>query len=217
MLFHDECSLSSHVVVDHEFNSIFDVESSPGPSLLSDIPGLSMVISAWLPEDVSTVMSVVVLEAFTSVASDIASSILPVNLTLRVASIVSDNNVSRSVGIGRDGPSSVAKPSDGLGSSVVGEMLASVIWIKVHNSDVLLVTISVLSNTGSETSVDLGSDGKSDTVTSWPFWSIDALSIDVPGLVETVVASPEDDVSSVVIVTSVNIKASNTSISDVSS
>lgn len=218
-LLHGECSLSCHVVDDHELNTISDMESSPGPSFLGDIPVLfSTIWCASKPLSVSTVITTWVTQAITSVRSDIASSILPVDLRFRVTSILSDNNVRGSSIISRDGPISVGNPSNRFGSGIICEMLAIVIWVKVHNSDVLLVMSSVSPNAKCETSsLKLGSDCECDTVTSWPFWSIDAISVDVPGLVETVMASIEDNMSSMVVVISMDIKASYTSISNVSS
>ena len=56
-----------------------------------------------------------------------------------------------------------------------------------------------------------------DSTVQWLFWVVDSLEIVNPTLVGTIVAFPPDDVSVVGIVSTVNIEASSSDISDVSS
>ena len=61
------------------------------------------------------------------------------------------------------------------------------------------------------------SDHEFDSITKWLSWPLEGGLVNVPGLVETVVAVPEDDVSVMSIVSTMNIEAFTSIVSDVSS
>jgi hypothetical protein len=69
----------------------------------------------------------------------------------------------------------------------------------------------------SSASSHLGSDLEVKSASKWVSWEVDVLLVNEPRLVQSVVASPEDNMSVVRDVVAVNIKAVTTTVSQVSS
>jgi len=87
----------------------------------------------------------------------------------------------------------------------------------VLDSNSELVSSNVLSVDEGSLGFHLGSDLESHLVTKWLFWVGESSLVNVPSLVETVVAVPEDNVSVVVVVSTVNVQTFSTVVSNVSS
>lgn len=117
----------------------------------------------------------------------------------------------------RKNKGSVDGRSEGLGSPVEDEPLFSVSWVVVSDSESVLVSSEMLSHVEWSLRFHLGSDLNHDGISDWVsgvFWHV---SIVVPGLVKTVVAVVEDNMSVMCIRVSVNIEALLGEVSDVSS
>jgi len=106
-----------------------------------------------------------------------------------------------------DGVSSVGPGSNGSGSFVEDEPLSVVLWLVVSDSESVLVGSNVLlpvqGSEGAHSRLDL----ESSAVWKWLSWVGVGSLVDIPGLVQTVVAAPHDGVSQVSVDISVDIKA----------
>jgi hypothetical protein len=85
------------------------------------------------------------------------------------------------------------------------------------DSESILVSTNVLVPEEGLTSRHSGSDLESSAIWKWLSWPAHSSLVNVPGLVETIVASVVNDVSVVSVTVSVNIEAVVGSVSDVSS
>ena len=135
----------------------------------------------------------------TSVLSDGSGNVDSESLS----SLVSDDKVSSGPG------------SDGLGSPVEGPPLLVVQWVVGSDSQSELVASDVLMPEEGSSVWHSGLDLELNSVAKWVSWVLSGLGVDVPGLVKSVVAVPEDDVSVVVVVSSVNVKTFLWQVSDV--
>ena len=95
--------------------------------------------------------------------------------------------------------------------------MVAVEGLVVLDSQSVLMSSNVLVDRQGSVVTHLGSDLESDSVVEWLSSPVDVLLIDVPALVETVVAVPEDNMSVVSVGSTVNIEAFATVVSDVSS
>jgi len=137
---------------------------------------------------------------------------------------VSSSNKSSGSSLSGDGVVSSVLDSDGLGSSVEDEPLLPFPWSVVPDGKLVLVVSNMSSEVGIEGSVvaHLGSELEWSSI--WEGWvnvgdnnlEVGGLD-DSPALVGTVVAVPPDDVSHVMVVSTVDIQALATVVSDVSS
>jgi len=95
--------------------------------------------------------------------------------------------------------------------------LLGVLWVVVlsHHEELVLTPVSS-DGDGSVLSVSV-SDHELNVVTQWLSWPFEGGLVNVPSLVETVVAVPEDNVSVVVVVSTVNVQTFSTVVSNVSS
>jgi len=122
-----------------------------------------------------------------------------------------------SVVLDRDSVSSVASWSDGSGSPVEDEPLSQVSWRVVLDSEsVLVVTNMLMPEEGLSTSHSR-SDLEELSGLQWISWEVGSLSVEIPSLVETIVASVEDKMSVVMVLSVMDIKAVTTTVSEVSS
>lgn len=80
-----------------------------------------------------------------------------------------------------------------------------------------LVSTDVLVPEEGSVAWHLGSDLELSAVVDWLRWVFNTLLIKVPSLVETIVAVPEDHVSVVRVVTSMDVQAFTSIVSDISS
>lgn len=115
------------------------------------------------------------------------------------------------------GKLSVRSSSDGLSSPVEDEPLLLVLWLGVSDSKSVLLLSNVLSHDESSSGLHLGFDLEENSISEWVLVVLDSLSVEVPGLVQSIVAVPEDDMSVVGVLATVNIKALSAVVSDVSS
>ena len=87
--------------------------------------------------------------------------------------------------------------------------MLDVVWVVVLDSQSVLVVTNVLVVEEGSSAWHLGLDLESDTILEWVSWEVWLLLVNVPGLVETVVAVPEDHVHVVSVFGSWNIEASS--------
>ena len=225
MLVIEQSSSALKLSLDLESLSISDwvsweVSSSGvnGPSLVGSVvagpPGdvsvlsitLSMNIKAksWDVSDVSGV-------------STVEGRHLSVISSLVVSDNGSDSNLETLASLVGDGPVSLEVWSDGSGSPVEDPPLLLVPWLGVLDSESVLVSTNVLVPEEGSSRLHSSSDLESLSILQWLRWPLLGSLVDPPGLVETVVAVPEDNVSVVGVAVSVNIQALLTVVSDVSS
>lgn len=160
---------------------------------------MSWVSGASSPVDVLPVAVVGLMHASSSEVSDVATLVVPSHFAVLVVNVTSHDSVAISVFITeivRDRLSSVVEPSGGVSSLVMGEPLALVLWVEGHTSEVFHSSSGVLHDANGETTLHLVSDSEPDSVGSWPSWDVITLSVNIPTLVLSIVASPEDNVSS---------------------
>ena len=107
--------------------------------------------------------------------------------------------------------------SDRSGSSVEGPPLLVISWLVTLDSQVVSVTTIVVSDDESSSVSSVGSQLESDSISKW-LGSVETSSlVDEPGLVKTVMAVPEDDVSVVSVGSTMDIEALSSVVLDVSS
>lgn len=95
--------------------------------------------------------------------------------------------------------------------------MSSVGWIVVLDSQSVLVATNMLMPEESSCSAHSSLDLELDTISQWISWNVHWSSIKVPSLVSTVMASPVDNPSVVVVFATMDIKAVSCWISEVSS
>lgn len=178
-----------------------------------------------VPEDHMSVVGVgstMDIKAFLSVVSNVSSrSSVPRNSLEVLVSVWSSssgntNSETLSLLVGNDVVSS-GPGSDGLGSPVESEPLFVVLWVVVSNSESILMSTDVLVPEEGSVSWHSGFNLELNTVGEWVSWVSVSNSINVPGLVETIMAIPEDNVSMVMVVSTMYIKALVGNVSNVSS
>lgn len=220
-----ERSSSMHVQSNLELNARVQWESWVLDSSAVSPPGLVLTVMAFVPDQVSIVSvgATVDIEASVADISDVSHrSSEPSDLLEWLVSEWSRNGsivpVSPVVSTLLDGhsKSSVTLWSDSSGSPVKDPPLLNVSWVVVLDSESVLMASDVLSIDNSSVVSHSRSNLELLTATEWVSWEVNALSGDEPSLVGTVVASPEDNVSVVVVVTSMDIKAVTTRVSEVS-
>lgn len=165
-------------------------------------------------DDVSSVsvLSSVDVQTFLGDVSDVSSgSSVEGSLLVDLSSPWSDdggntNSEFVSVLVG-DGVTSVGPGSDGSGSLVEDEPLSVVLWLVVSDSESVLVSSDVLLPVQGSEGAHSRFDLESSVVWKWLSWIGVGSLVDIPGLVQTVVAAPHDGVSQVSVDVSVDIKA----------
>jgi len=206
--------LVSNVLVPEEgsvgWHQRFDLESSAIWKWLSWVDHSSSVESPALvstivavPEDDVSVVNITFsmdIEALSTVVSDVSvSSSVEGNMLVDLSNPWSDNSsdsdsVTVALLVGDSELSSTSR-SDGSSSLVENEPLLSFTWHVVSDSKSELVSTNVLMPEEGSASAHLGSDLESNAVTPWLSWVGDSSLVNVPGLVKTIVAVPEDNVS----------------------
>lgn len=185
-----------------------------------------MTVMAFIPVDMSVVGvgSSVNIEASSSLISDGSSvSVEPSDVLESFLSVVSHDGGVTIVtpvvtsSLDGDGLVSVREGSDRFGSLVEHEPLLVVVWVSVSDSQSVLMASDMLGDDQGSVGWHGRLDLESKSVSQWVSWEVNTLLVEVPSLVCTVVASPEDSVSVVVVVTSMDIEAESGNISDVSS
>jgi hypothetical protein len=207
-----------------EGDSLADHFSWPLNRSLVDVPSLVLTIVA-VPEDHVSVLGVgfsMDIKALSSNVSDVSvGSVEPKGSLGVVSSVLSDGSsdsnselVSSLVGnsVVSSGPG-----SDGLGSPVEGPPLSVVQWVVGSDSKSELVSSDVLVPEEGSSVFHLRLDLELDTVGEWVSWILGGLGVDVPGLVQSIVAVVEDGVSVVGVGVSVDIQALTSQVSEVSS
>lgn len=106
-----------------------------------------------------------------------------------------------------NGVSSLGKGSDGVSSSVEDEPLLGVLGVVVSDSKSELVGTDVFSPEEGSVGLHLGFDLELNSVSKWISWVSPSELIDLPSLVGSVMAVVEDNVTSVGVRTTVDIKA----------
>ena len=171
--------------------------------------------SVWSQHDVAPVLDVV---------ASVVEGSLPNGVSPWSDNGVSTSNESSGANLSGDGEVSLVLGSDGLGSSVEDEPLLPFPWGVVPDSELVLVVTNVSAEVSIQSSVvsHLGSELEWSSI--WEGWvnvgdnNLEVGSLDdSPALVGTVVAVPPDDVSHVMVVSTVDIQALATVVSDVSS
>lgn len=107
--------------------------------------------------------------------------------------------------------------SDSVSSGVKGPPLLVVLWVVRSDSESVLVSTNMLMPEEGSSVGHSRSNLELSSVSEWVSWVVVALSVNNPSLVDTVVALVPDDVSMVRVRLSVNIEASHSHISNVSS
>lgn len=160
-------------------------------------------------------------QALSTVVSDVVASSVSPSDSVVVSALV-NSHVNNIVDLVRltdfvtQAEFSSVESSDTLGSLVKGKPLLLVRWVVVLGSESVLVGTNVLSVVQSSVTSHLTLDLESDSRGEWLTWVVVSLLVDIPGLVKTLVALVPVDVSSMGVGVSVNVKASDVDISDVS-
>ena len=94
--------------------------------------------------------------------------------------------------------------------------MSVVVWVVVLDSESVLVVTNMLMPSNSSFLWKSGFDLESNSVLQWVSWEVWLSLVNVPLLVLSIVARPEDNVHVVSVLRSVDIKASSRDISDVS-
>lgn len=186
-------------------------------------PSHTLSVVAVVPGNVH-VLSLVVssnVEALSSIVLDVSSgSTVPSDLIINLVSELSDDSSSvdvelLSILVSNHKVSSV-EGSDSLGSSIENEPLVVVVWVVPVHSQSELVSTNMLREEQSLVGLESGSDLESNSRGKWLLWIVVSLSVNIPSLVSSVMAFVPDQMSVVLISSSVNVEASHTHISDVS-
>jgi len=90
-----------------------------------------------------------------------------------------------------------------------------VVWVVVLDSQSVIVSSNVLMPDECSLGWHSGLDLESNTISEWVCWETWSSLVNVPGLVQTGVASPHDNVCLVCVSLILDIKATSTDISDV--
>jgi len=219
----EEGSVSWHQRFDLESSTIWKWLSWIDHSSSVKYPTLVGTVMAVPEDDVSVVMVVTTMDiqALSSVVSDVSeSSSIESRVLVDLSNPWSDDGSnSDSVALSllvRDGKLSSSSRSDSSSSLVEDEPLLSFTWHVVSDSESVLVSTNVLVPEEGLSSRHLRSDLESDAVSPWLSWVLDTSLINVPGLVLTVVAVPEDNVSVVSVRSTMDIETFLSVVSDVS-
>ena len=179
-----------------------------------DVPGLVEAVVAVPEDNVSSVSvnSSVDIEALLSVVSDVSSSSsvesgFLVNLTSPWSDSSGDSNSEGVSLLVSNDVTSVGPGSDGSSSLVEDEPLSVVLWCVVSDSESVLVATDVLLPVQSSEGAHSRFDLESSAVWKWLSWVGVGSLVDIPGLVQTVVAVPHDGVSEMSVDSSMDIEA----------
>lgn len=112
-----------------------------------------------------------------------------------------------SIVLDREDQVSVSNRSNGSGSPVEDPPLSLIVWVVVLDSKSVVSVSNVFVPSSSSVSTQSSLDLESDSISEWVSWEMNSSSVEGPGLVGTIVASPENNVSKVVISVSMDIKA----------
>jgi hypothetical protein len=209
---------------DLEWLSGSDHWSWPLNSSLVDVPLLVSSVVA-VPEGNMSVLVVVVsvyVQALSSNVSDV--SVLAVEpegsdgvVVLVLSHSSGTSNVELVSSLVGNSKVSSGPGSDSLGSPVEGPPLSVVEWVVSSDSKSELVSTNVLMPEEGSSVWHSGLDLELNSVGKWVSWVLSSSGVNVPGLVQSVVTVEEDGVSVMVIVSSVDIEALSSQVSDVSS
>lgn len=219
------CSASLEVSSSNlELDSVDDWENGQSSCLSNSLPSLVEAIVALVPDEFLVVG--------VTCSNDIEASLFDISNVLDLSWEPSDLLELLTVEwsshslvvvlapvvtteLDRQGEVSVAGGSDGLGSAVEHPPLVEVSWLAVSDSQSSLTLIQLLSDVHNSATLHKSLDLESDSVGEWVLGEFNSLSFDVPALVGSAVAWPEDDVSVVLVGSSVDIKAKSGVVSDV--
>lgn len=161
------------------------------------------------------------IEALATVVSNVLDlSRVPLDLLGVGSSVWSDNssNVDLEALASLVGNSvlSLGEGSDGLSSGIEDPPLLVVVWIVVLDSESILVVSDVLSEVqGSLVGEHSRSDLELNSRSKWLNWVVNSLLVEVPSLVGSIVAVVPNGPSLVMVISTVDIEASSSNISDV--
>jgi hypothetical protein len=94
--------------------------------------------------------------------------------------------------------------------------LCSLLWVVVSDSQSELYSSDILSSVQSSVRLHLCLDLEFNSISEWLSWVSEANLINVPGLVLSIMAVPEDNVSVVRVASSMNVETFSTKVSNVS-
>lgn len=195
-----------------------------GQSLVNP-PSLVLSVVA-VPEGdmlVVMVLTTVDIKALSSVVLDVSTLLAldPFCLLRNFTSILSDDSSDSDsealTSLVGESEGSSGRRSDGVGSGIEDPPLLLVLWVMRVDSESVLFSSNIFGNEDRVESVHSGSDLELDLILKWVSWVVETLLVINPTLVWTIVACPPDNVTLVGIASSVNIEASLSKISDVSS
>ena len=170
---------------------------------------------------VKVIMSTMNIEALATVVSDVSSlSCVPLHFLSIVSSKCShaSNNIDVETlsSLVSKSKLSLVESSDAVSSGIEGEPLSVVIWVVILDSKSVLLCSNILGVEECSSFLHSASNLELNSGSKWLLWIVNSLSVDGPCLVSTVVALVPDGVSVVVVVSTVDIEASETNVSNVS-
>lgn len=192
-------------------------------TFLVDVPGLVETVVA-VPEGsvlVVYVLSTPNIEALSTIVSNVSlgSSIEGrslVDLTNPWSNSGSNSDSITLLDLVGNDELSLFRSSDSSSSLVKDEPLSSFSWEIVSDSESELVSTDVFTPEEGSVGSHSRSDLEFDSILEWLLWIFNTLLINVPGLVEAVVAVPPGDVLVVLVLSTPDIEAFLTVVSDVS-
>lgn len=191
-------------------------------SSLIDIPALVLSVVTVPEDDMSSVnvFTSMDIKALSTIVSDVSAlSSVPLDslgvVTREWSESGSDIDLEALTSLVGKSVLSLVESSDGLGSLIEGEPLLLVIWVEVLDSESILVSTNVLSRVKSSVLIHSGSDLELDSGSQWLLWILNGFLVNPPSLVGTVMALVPDQVSVMVVMTTMDIKASISNISQV--
>lgn len=106
-----------------------------------------------------------------------------------------------------EGLASIGPSSNSMGSMVEDKPLSQVFWVVVSDSHSVLVMSDVLAPEEGSVALHSRLQLELDSVLERLSWVLDSIGVELPALVSSFVACPEDGVSLVTVVSSMNIQA----------
>lgn len=216
---------AGHLGLDLESDTILDWVLWVLNTLLVDNPTLVGTVVTFPPDDVSLVgvgTSMDIKTSNSNISNVSSVSREPSDLLKLFTLELSDDSVVSvmvpvvSVDLNGDDLGSVGNSSDRSGSPVEYEPLVNVLWVSVSDSQSILMSTDVFSGVEGSSVLHSGSDLESDSISEWVSWEDNSLLGKGPGLVSTIVAWVEDNMSVVYIFTSMDIETSSGVVSNVS-
>jgi len=221
----EESSVSAHSGLDLELDTAGHWLFWVCVGLEVNHPSLVGAVVALVPDGVSVlrVRVSVNIEASLSHVSNVSSgSVEPSDLLKAFSSVVSGNSgvsVVRPVvssELDGDGEVSVGSRSNGPSSPVEHPPLLVAVWVVVLDSKSVLGRSNVLVPEEGSSASQLSLDLESSSVSDWVSWEVSSSGVDLPSLVGSVVASPEDNMSVLRVRSTMDVKALAWDVSDVS-